>query len=48
MKGDERLERSKKRTNEHIAKLVKANVEKAKRRDESEARQRHGDGHGRG
>ena len=29
MKDDERLERSKKRTNEHIAKLVKANVEKA-------------------
>ena len=30
MKGDDRLERSKKRTDEHIAKLVKANVEKAK------------------
>ena len=29
MKGDEGLERSKKRTNEHIAKLVKANVERA-------------------
>ena len=29
MKGDERLERAQKRTNEHIAKLVKANVEKA-------------------
>ena len=29
MKGDERLERANKRTNEHLAKLVKANVEKA-------------------
>ena len=29
MKDDERLERAKKRTNEHLAKLVKANVEKA-------------------
>ena len=28
MKGDERLERANKRTNEHLAKLVKANVEK--------------------
>ena len=29
MKGNERLERANKRTNEHLAKLVKANVEKA-------------------
>ena len=29
MKGDERLERTKKRTKEHLAKLVKATVEKA-------------------
>ena len=29
MKGDERLERANKRTNEHLAKVVKANVEKA-------------------
>ena len=29
MKGDERLERANKRTNEHLAKLVKANVTKA-------------------
>ena len=29
MRGDERLERAKKRTNAHLAKLVKANVEKA-------------------
>ena len=29
MQCDERLERAKKRTNEHLAKLVKANVEKA-------------------
>ena len=29
MKGDERLERANKRTNEHLAKLVTANVEKA-------------------
>ena len=28
MKGDERLERAKKRSNEHLAKLVKANMEK--------------------
>ena len=47
MKGDEHLERSKKRTNEHIAKLVKANVEKANGEKKSEARQRHGGGHGR-
>ena len=29
MKGDERLERANERTNEHLAKLVTANVEKA-------------------
>ena len=29
MKGDECLERTKKRTNEHLAKLVKASVERA-------------------
>ena len=39
MKGDECLERATKRTNEHLAKLVKANVEKGGGREESEGRQ---------
>ena len=52
MKGDERLERTKKRTDDHLAKLVKANLEKAaekkaKLNKDMEVDTGVGEGHGR-